>query len=134
MNTLYNTLAADPIVGGMENMIFLSNNARRNEYNEVAVGTGAGDPRIATVQDAIIDAGKQRAKSQFNSIPWFEGTRMTAGTILCLNPAMVKIEVVRELGIKEIMLDADKRKFVFTSNETTIYGDPRKAAKIVAKT
>jgi hypothetical protein len=133
MNTLYNTLAADPIVAGLQNHIIVSNNTRRNEYNEVAVGTGAGDPRIATVQDQIIDAGKQRAKSQFNSLPWFEATRMTAGTILMFDPSLVKVTVVRPVNIKEVPVAADKRQYVITSNETTTVFDPRKCGKIIAK-
>jgi hypothetical protein len=132
MNTMYNTLAADPVVAGLQNHIILSNNTRRNEYNEVAVGTGAGDARIATVQDQIIDAGKQRAKSQFNSIPWFEGTRMTAGTILMLDPSLVEVKVVRPVNIKEVPVAADKRQYVITSNETTVVYDPRKCGKITA--
>jgi hypothetical protein len=134
MNTQYNALAADPRVADLAGYLYLSANARRNEYNEVAVGTGAGDARIATAQDQIIDAGKQRAKSQFNSIPWFEVSRMTAGTILLLDPMDVIVEQVRPVMIKEVTTDADKTKYVILSNETTTYTDPRLAAKITAYT
>lgn len=132
MKTMYNTLDADPIVAGMEGMILLSNALRRSEYNDVAVGVGAGDPRIATAQDQIIDAGKMRAKSQYNSIPWFEATRMTAGNVLMFDPKTVAVKVVRAVNIKEVPVAADKRKYVFTSNETTVVYDPRKGGKITA--
>lgn len=134
MKTMYNTLDADPVVAGMEGMIILSNQARRSEYNDVAVGTGAGDPRVATVQDMVIDAGKMRAKSQYNSVPWFEATRMTAGTILMFDPSVVAVKTVRPVGIKEVPVAADKRQYVITSNETTVVYDPRKCGKITAYT
>jgi hypothetical protein len=132
MASVYSYLKSDPVVADIKNFQIWSNEDRRTEYNAVAVGTGAGDARIATVQDQVIDAGKERAASQYNSIPWFEATRMTAGTILWFDPVNIILEWVRRRNVKLLAKTKDAETWVITSNLKTINRDPRLSAKIRA--
>lgn len=134
MAAVYSYLKSHPIVADVRNFRILSNEDRRTEYNDVAVGAGAGTPRVATVQDSVIDAGKERATSQYNSIPWFEATRMTTGDIFFVDPNNIDLVWVRRRTVKQIETDTDADKFVITSNLKCINKDPRLSAKITAYT
>lgn len=134
ISSVYSYFKSDPVVTDLRNFQIWSNEDRRTEYNDVAVGVGAGDPRVATVQDDVIDAGKERATSKYSNMPWFEATRMTTGDVWFFDPANIDIIWVRRRNVKQIEQFKDADTYVITSNIKAINIDPRLSAKIIAYT
>ncbi len=132
METMDLALRSTPVSADMAKNIILSAVDRRQEYLSSAVGTGAGDARVTMAKDNAVDAGLIQASTTFNGKPWFDISRMTAGTVLELNPELVVRNVIRPITVDLYGKTKDAEVFVITSQERLIIKNPRQCGKIIA--
>ena len=123
----WETMAAVQNAANMANMIKLSGVDMQAEYADIA--TGVAYFEMAPTQ-GILDAGKLGKVLQYNGRPWVTIPTMTAGTILTLDPADIKLIEHRPVTIEQLAKTKDEDVFAITSNYCIVHRNPRKAGKI----
>ena len=123
-------LRADPVDADMSRNVILSAVDRRNEYLAVAVGTGAGDARITPSAQDLIDAGLTEHSTAYNGKRWYDISTMTAGTVLELDLANVKRNIIRPVTIEPLAKTTDADTFAITSHEVIAVINTRKCGKL----
>ncbi len=128
--TMDETLRSDPIDADMSRNVILSAVDRRNEYLAVAVGTGAGDARVTPAAQDLIDAGLTTHSTAYNGKPWYDISTMSSGTVIEIDLANIKRNIVRPITIEPLAKTTDADTFGITSHEVLAVINTRKAGKI----
>jgi hypothetical protein len=129
LNTMWETLAKDPIEADMTNMVIMSTIDMLSEYLDVANGVQYNE--ISSDQLAgVIDAGKYGKVPFFSGRPWLTVSTMTATTILMLDPRQVRRLIYRPLEVQEMGKVDDSDTIALVSCESLIHQQPRYAGKL----
>jgi hypothetical protein len=131
MDTMHETLTADPIGVDTTNFVVLSPVDTRGEYNDVMTGTGAGDALwLENKEGVTADGGRFKFRAAYNGAPWIEIKKMTSGGLIYIDPANIKRIVQRDLMIEPYAKNDDSDTYAITSCEILVVPDPREAGKL----
>jgi hypothetical protein len=130
LDTAHETLAANPIGADMSNFVVISPVDTHGEYNDVAAGTGAGDPIVTRAEGSTIDGGRYQYQAKYAGAPWIDILGMTSGGLIYIDPSNMKRVVQRAIKVEAMGVNDDSLNFAITSSEILVVPDPRRAAKI----
>ena len=131
LDTIFETLTADPIAIDPTGFVVISPVDTRGEYNDVMTGTGAGDTLwLENKEGVTVDGGRFKFNAAYNGAPWITVRGMTTGGLLYLNPADCRIVEHRSITVTPLARLDDSARFAITSCKIFVHLNPRKAGKI----
>jgi hypothetical protein len=131
LDTMYETLQAVEIGANLEQHVILAPTSTIGEYNDVAAGTGAGDPLIlSNTEGETLDGGRFKFVQKYNGNPFVRIEGMTAGGLLYVDPNQVKRVVQRPVQVDVIAKVDDSQEYMITSSEIIAVHNPRVCGKL----